>query len=88
MKCQLVGYVRRDYEKGGKENSICELHFVRAPFSTESGFNGHVTKKFVVFGRDVCDSLPKLIVGENYSVETQISGNYENLAEMVLLPKS
>lgn len=88
MKCQLVGYVRRDYEKDGKENSILELHLVRSPFATEKGFNGHVTKKYVVFGKDVVDSFPKLIVGENYSVEVQVSGNFENIAEMILLPKS
>ena len=88
MKCQLVGFVRRDFEKNGVANALVELHLVRSPFSTEKGFNGHVTKKYVVFGLDACNDLPKLIVGENYSVETQVSGQYENIADMVLLPKS
>lgn len=88
MKCQLVGFVRRDYVKDGKDGAVVELHLARAPFSTEKGFNGHVTKKYVVFGLEACNDLPKLIVGEQYSVETFVSNGYENIADMVLLPKS
>lgn len=88
MKCQLVGFVRRDFERNGAPCARVELHFVRLPYSSEKGFNGHVTKQFVVFGLNPCNDLPKLVVGENYSVETETSGKYENIVDMVLLPKS
>lgn len=85
MKCQLVGFKRIDYEKDGKDNALCELHFVRSPFSSESDFEGKVTRKFTVFGLKACDSLPELIVNGLYSVDTEVSGKYENLVEMQLL---
>ena len=85
MKCQLVGFKRVDYEKDGKDNSIVELHFIRNPFSSESGFQGNVTRKFTVFGLQACDCLPDLIIGGIYSVDTEVSGKYENLVDLVLV---
>ena len=84
MKCQLVGFNSVAYEKNGSDHSLCELHFVRSPFSSEKTFQGNVTKKFVVFDK-VADSLPDLIIGGLYSVEVEASGKYENLVEMALI---
>ena len=84
MKCQLVGFNSVAYEKNGKDHSLCELHFVRSPFSSEKTFEGNVTKKFVVFDK-VAEALPDLIIGGLYSVEVEISGKFESLVEMVLL---
>lgn len=85
LKCQLVGYKRIDYVKDGKDQAFCELHFIRNPFSSESEFEGNVTRKYSVFGIKACDALPDLIVGGLYSVDTEVSGKYENLVEMQLL---